>query len=410
MNRHRFGLFLSIGLLLLLTIGARSQPIKPQQLLLAQVQTQNRAMTPQAVIERLFTTKEIEANWFTAAFSAQVPAVQVQQIVNSLKEQLGNYQKVEAENGGYLVILERGSVPTKIALDSEGKIAGLLFEPPRSNAISLPEAIAKFKELPGKVSFLVLEGKSEKAALNAKVPLGVGSAFKLAILNVLKSQIAAGKRSWRDVVELQSQAKSLPSGVLQTWPDGSLLTVQTLASLMISQSDNTATDTLLYLAGRENVEAIASRNQPFLTTRELFVLKSSKNQDLLKRYRAGNESEKRAVLEEVNKRSLPDISEFEGNPVALDVEWFFTAEELCKSMENVADLPLMSINPGVVNPKEWERVAFKGGSEPGVLNLTTWLQAKNGKTYCVVATWNHTATVDDAKLMNIYSAAIAGLK
>ncbi|MBW4623507.1 MAG: serine hydrolase [Cyanosarcina radialis HA8281-LM2] len=407
---YRLGSFLSTGLLLLLVPGVRSQPVKPQQLLLAQIQTPNRSMTPQAAIDRLFTTKEIQADWFTAAFSAQVPAVQVQQIVNSIKEQLGDYQKVEAENGGYLVILERGSVPTQIALDADGKIAGLLFQPPRSNAISLPEAIAKFKELPGKVSFLVLEGKSEKAALNAEVSLGVGSAFKLAILNVLKSQIATGKRSWRDVVELQSQAKSLPSGVLQTWPDGSLLTVQTLASLMISQSDNTATDTLLYLVGRENVEAIASRNRPFLTTREFFVLKSSKNQDLLKQYRAGSESEKRAVLDEVKKRSLPDISEFEGNPVALDVEWFFTAEELCKLMENVADLPLMSINPGVVNPKDWERVAFKGGSEPGVLNFTTWLQAKNGKTYCVVATWNHTSTVDDAKLMNIYSAAIAGLK
>jgi beta-lactamase class A len=405
----RFLLFLSPILLLLPSSEVRSLSLQPQ-VLLVQVKPSRQIMTPQAAIERLFTAQEIRSDWFNQTFLGQISVGQVQQIINSIKSQLGNYQKVQTESNGYLVILDRGTVPTKIALDADGKVAGLLFEPPRSNAISLAEAIAKFKKLPGKVSFLVLEGKSPKAALNSNVPLGVGSAFKLAILKVLKSQIAAGKRAWQDVVELQSNYKSLPTGILQTWPDGSLLTVQTLASLMISQSDNTATDRLLDLVGQENLEKIAPHNRPFLSTRELFVLKSSKNQDLLKRYQAGNESEKRAVLDEVKMRSLPDISEFGGNPVALDVEWLFTAEELCKLMEDVADLPLMSINPGVVNPQDWERVAFKGGSEPGVLNFTTWLQPKNGKTYCVVATWNHTSSLDEASFTNIYNAAIAGLK
>jgi hypothetical protein len=78
----------------------------------------------------------------------------------------------------------------------------------------------------------------------------------------------------------------------------------------------------------------------------------------------------------------------------------------------VVDLPLMSVNPGggVFDTSDWSRVAFKGGSEVGVLNLTTWLQAKNGKTYSVCVTWNHDQALDETRLLTLYSAAIAGLK
>jgi len=92
------------------------------------------------------------------------------------------------------------------------------------------------------------------------------------------------------------------------------------------------------------------------------------------------------------------------------VEWFFSVQELCHLMEQVADLPLMRINPGVTDPTAWERVAFKGGSEPGVLNLTTWLQASNGKRYCVAATWNHREPLDEAQFLSLYSGAIEGLQ
>ncbi|MEH2278419.1 MAG: hypothetical protein V7K40_27475 [Nostoc sp.] len=98
-------------------------------------------------------------------------------------------------------------MPTKIALNSKGQISGLLFESPQAQVISLEEATTKFKALPGKVSFLVQEGKTIQAALNTKTPLAVGSAFKLAVLKALKSEIASEKRIWKDVVQLQPSWK-----------------------------------------------------------------------------------------------------------------------------------------------------------------------------------------------------------
>ncbi|QLE43535.1 serine hydrolase [Nostoc sp. C052] len=385
--------------------------MKPQILPLAQVTTQTASISPKAALERLFTSKEIQSEWFASEFLAQFPIVQSRQIIDELKKKLGTYQGVQNNAQDYLVVFSQASVPTKIVLNNKGQISGLLFESPQAQFGSLEEVITKFQALPGKVSFLVQEDKTIKAALNTKTPLAVGSAFKLSVLKALKSEIASGKRTWKDVVKLQSSWKSLPSGILQTWPDETSLTIQTLAALMISLSDNTATDILINLLGRQSIELVSPRNRPFLTTRELFTLKSSRNENFLKRYRTSNEAQRRIILKELSQKPLPDVNEFgRANPVALDVEWFFTAEELCGLMEQVADLPLMTINPGIANSKNWQRVAFKGGSEPGVLNMTTWLQGKNGKNYCVVATWNNSdSSLEESKFIALYSGVLAKL-
>lgn len=368
------------------------------------------ALTPEAAIERLFTQPQIQANWFTEDFLTAAPVPQIQQIVASLQTALGKYQTVRREGRDYQVEFERGSVPTKITLNAQQQIAGLLFESPRLKFASLDEALRGFRSLPGQVSLLVTEGETEKAALQADTPLAVGSTFKLAVLKALQDQVAAGQKQWGDVVALKPEWKSLPSGILQTWTDGALLTLDSLAALMISQSDNTATDHLMRLVGEAAIAPLADRNQPFLTTREFFVLKSAQNADLLAQYRTGDAAKRRSLLPQVAQRPLPDGREFEGDPIAQDVEWFFTTRELCALMAQVQDLPLMTINPGVTNAANWQRVAFKGGSESGVVNLTTGLQAKTGKRYCVSATWNNTAVLERSQFFALYSGVVERLR
>jgi beta-lactamase class A len=176
---------------------------------------------------------------------------------------------------------------------------------------------------------------------------------------------------------------------------------------MISISDNTATDVLIHTLGRETIERHApARNRPFLTTREAFVLKDPRNQDLLRRYREGNEAARRAVLRDAQNRPLPGIDVFKSGPLALDVQWFYTVRELCAVIARVADLPAVTLNPGLARGNEWARIAFKGGSEPGVLNLTTWLRAANGSTYCVGATWNDVQALDWVRFLGSYAGLL----
>ncbi|GIW31910.1 MAG: serine hydrolase [Meiothermus sp.] len=369
------------------------------------------SLTPKAALERLFTERPARAEWFAPAFLQQVPLAQVEAILQQLLGGLGRYEGVEPDGPNFRVNFERGVVPAQIALDSEGRIQGLFFRPPQPRAALTPEQLlAEYRKLLGEVSVLVLEGNRERLSLNADRALAVGSSFKLAVLEALRQQIEAGQRRWSDTVPLRPEWKSLPSGTLQNLPDGTPLSLEQYATQMISISDNTATDALISIVGRAAVEKLAPRNRPFLTTREAFVLKNPQNREWLERYRA-NPAERAALLPQLARLPLPDVSVFAGGPVALDVEWFFSTRELCTLMGRVQALPLMSLNPGLANPADWQRVAYKGGSEPGVLNLTTWLTAKDGRQYCVSATWNNPqARLDENQFFLLYTSLLNSLK
>lgn len=366
-------------------------------------------ITVQAALERLFTAQSISEDWFTPEFLAAVPTSQLTAIIAQLKAQLGAYRGVQPQGDKFRISFANGEDTAQISL-REGRIAGLFFQAPEMAVADLDAALAEFKKLPGKVSVEVMADGTERASLQPALPLGVGSAFKLAIAAALQKKVEEKRLQWGRVLGLQSSLKSMPTGILQTWPDDAQLSVYSLAALMISQSDNTAADNLASFLGRPAVEAFAPENHPMPRTREAFVLKDPKNADLLERWRHGTEAQRRQVLDDADKRALPLAAIFDNGPLALDVEWFFSARELCGLMQRVAGLSFMSINPGVADPADWKKVAYKGGSEPGVLNFTTSLTSMSGRRYCVAATWNDSKALDETKFATLYKSLLSTLK
>jgi beta-lactamase class A len=367
-------------------------------------------IAPNAAIERLFTSEKIDADWFATSFLQQVTLAQVQTIIDQFKHQLGAYQSVRPTDDHFSTEFEKGSVPTYISLDGTGRIVGLLFKAPVPKTKDLNAALAAFKQVSGQVSLVIVTDGKPTTEYNADKVLGVGSAFKLAVLAAIKKQVDAGRMSWSQIVPLKQEWKSLPSGVLQTWPAGAPLTLSTVAALMISQSDNTAADHALRTVGRPAAQAESPRNSPFLTTREAFQLKDPKNADLLAKWRNGDTLARREVLASLAPLPLPSVSIFNGGVTAPDIEWFFTVKELCALMAAVAPLPLTSINPGVADPAQWAHVSYKGGSEPGFINLTTQATSKKGKTYCVSATWNDTKPLDESQFELMYGTLLNSLE
>ncbi len=368
------------------------------------------AAQPDEVLERLMTQR-LDPEWFTPAFLNQVPIAQVEALIVQLTQALGPFEKVVEGEPQYLIYLRDGIVPAEIFLDPEGHIEGLFFHAPRLRATRLDELVASLEALPGKTALLITSDRGVIAAHNAETPLAVGSAFKLAVLAALRDQVERGESDWEDVIPLPAEARSLPTGIMQAWPAGSPVTLHTLATLMISLSDNTATDALISFLGRENVEAYASRNTPLLTTRELFILKASENADTVRRYREASPGERRRLLtQEVASLPLPALTAMPLDRVtAPDVGWFLSASELCSLMARVEDLPLMNINPGIASPQQWQRVAYKGGSLPGVLALVSSLWDQQGNRYCVAAVWNDDSPLDEAAFYSIYAALLEGL-
>jgi len=364
--------------------------------------------SPEEAIAQLFTSKKIEAAWFTSSFADAVPPQKVESIVRDVVKEIGPFVRVEKDGEAYAVVCEQGKMPAKIGLDGDKRIASLWFSPADvTTARPLPEIEKALAALPGKVSYLVVTDGKDVVAREAETPMAVGSAFKLAILDALREKIDAKKAKWSDVVALQAKHKSLPSGSLQTWPDKAPITLHTLASLMISVSDNTATDALLDYVGRENAEKRAPTAAPFMSTREAFVLKAKSNAAMLARWRAGDPALRRTMLPEIDGAKLgEDVS----NDPSLDVEWHISARNLCTLLSKNKDLDITHINPGVAKAKDWDLVAYKGGSEAGVINLSTWVE-KAGKKSCVVTTWNdEKKDVDTPKLLALHGALLRSVR
>lgn len=367
---------------------------------------------------------------FTPAFRAAIADEQIKTLSASLTAQFGRAVEVsllaprEGMRAALEIRFERGIAKGGIALDpaKDNRINELRFTSVDSLSVAgdTPEKIsADLAALPGSVNaWFGPLGDAPVISRNADAPLALGSAFKLYVLAALAEDVKAGRRKWSDVAVLTE--KSYPSGQLQDWPKGSPVTLHTLASLMISISDNTATDQLIAMLGRDRILKLMAdsghsdpdMNNPFLTTRELFVIKA--NPQAAARWKADDAVAKRdavslaEALDALQPATLDQINAAFGNgPKALDIEWFASPADLAKlfaHMRKTADpkaFQIMAINPSATEAikANWGTIGFKGGSEPGVLNLTWLLTDEAGRDWVLTLGWNNpAAVVDEGKL------------
>jgi beta-lactamase class A len=362
-------------------------------------------------IDTMLRTGHADPAWFSQTFLTQIPASYVDQVIAGLTKRLGTYQSVEFAPEKFIAHFTGGTDDVLIHLDTDNKIDGLLFKPPAIKTSSIDDALRSLARFSGIVSYVIVkEGRSESAALNPSTPLAVGSAFKLAVLNGLLDEIKRRSRRWDQVVPLAAHWKSLPSGILRNWPSGTPLTLATYAAEMISISDNTAADALIRIVGPDALRPYAAGNVPFLTTREAFILKSSAAENFRAIYiAAGTPAARAVVLRRIYAFPLPTIANLVTTPI-LAIEWHYSVRELCNLMRRVAELPLMSINPGVADASAFRHVAFKGGSDFGIINLTTMVTTRLGTRFCFSATLNDPQrAIDEQSFESAYGAVLPHL-
>ena len=375
---------------------------------------------------------------FTDRFLTAIPREQLKAISEQLTGQFGaalSVEEVEPRDGtrsSISVRMERAIAKGGIAIDpaSGNRVSELVFqsfEPIDDN----PEKIrADLDALPGDTNALFARLNADGSLTTVfshheSRQLALGSAFKLYVLSALAEAIESGDRSWDDVVRLSE--KSFPSGQLQDWPGGAPLTLQTLATMMISISDNTATDQLIVTLGREAIEAelIASGNSdpsatiPLLKTRELFALRGVSD-DMIQQYREADDAGQRAILENLEESdvSLEKVQRTFGTetPGAIDIEWLASPRDLAGLLKRIAERgdatarDVMAVDPQLKGAQlgAWDYVGFKGGSEPGVLNFTWLLRDKAGNHWIATASWNNPeAKVETATLYAIVQRILA---
>jgi beta-lactamase class A len=375
------------------------------------------------------------AGMFTAAFLAQVPPAQIRTIVRQVVAQYGAVRGLDRldagspQSGVMHVALERATLNVQIVVEPQApnRIAGLLITGADMRADSLAAIIAEIRALPGlktvAVSRLGDGAPAMLASLHPERPLAIGSAFKLFILAELNRQIASGQRHWSDVVALDR--RSIPSGSLQTWPPGSPVTLHTLAALMISVSDNTAADMLLHTLGRENVEQMmatigvtnATHNRPLISTLEMAAIKTAPA-PAFNLWQQADEAGRRRMLatDYANiDASRIDIARFTGIPLRIEVEWYASAADMVRAMDWIrrngdeTTKAILAINSGL-GPQlrgELAYVGYKGGSEPGVLNLTWLVRNRAGGWQVITGSWNNPdSPLEEQRFIGLIARAV----
>lgn len=378
------------------------------------------------------------AEMFTPAFLAQVPATQLRTTSGQLTAQYGAPQGVEgidvrsATAGTIRLGMARAVLRLDIQIEPNAphRISGLLVAGADTRGDSLAAIVEEMRMLPGRTALSVVRLGEEPAvaiAHNADQPLAIGSAFKLIVLAELSRQIGEGRHRWDEVVRIDR--RSLPSGQLQDWPEGAPVTIHTLAALMISRSDNTATDILLHLTGRENVERMMarigiapdSRNQPFLSTYEAFVLKAGP-EPVRRAWAAADEAGRRQLLvgevAAVTREQL-DPTRF-ASPTGIDtIEWFVSTADLARVMAwllvngDDSARAILAISPGVdaATARDFGYLGYKGGSEAGVINMTYLVRNRAGVWHAVAGSWNDPAgPVDNNRFAALMARAIQQLR
>lgn len=381
----------------------------------------------QQIAEQITAKPQIRSDMYGAEFRRAVPDERIVDIYKAFFQQYGAvlhiapHKENTATSGKFTFFWKDVEMPVSLSIEAAAphRVASLWFGPPTPRLKSLDEVTARLAKLPGQMSYQLerLDDGKVLQLLNPDTPLAIGSAFKLYILATLVEERAP----WDKVVKLEARHKSLPGGEMQDWPDGAPVTVHTLALKMISISDNTATDHLLAVAGREEVEKRLAglgmkdpqRDMPFLSTREMFQLKN--DAEVRKKYLAAGLAGRRALLAELDDKPLPTLAQVLAwkGPIAIDqIEWFASAADLCRIVQwydKQADptaLAILAVNPGLHPAADkFTYIGFKGGSETGVLNMTWLLHSQSGRHYALSASWNNPA--EDVDLLQFSGLMLA---
>ncbi|MGI8414804.1 MAG: serine hydrolase [Nakamurella sp.] len=367
---------------------------------------------------------------FDATFLKQAPAAQLSAIFDQLRANgpyaLNGFGGTTASAQATLTGKGSQRYLMSIAVDSAGLISGLLVKPgrplPTVNSLTDLDSALKSVGINASESVFTVGNAASCTTTHSfgdQSAHPLGSMFKLYVLGAVVQAVKDGRLSWDKKLTVSKDVKSLPSGQLQDAPDGTKVTVQHAAELMISISDNTAADMLIAAVGRPAVEkAVVAMHAshptlltPFLTTRQMFTLDGdpqlraawARTTSGLINPQTGAVAPPAAAQVTAREKVLtqlpagpPSISGLSGKPGWTDgLEWYASATDLCRAhaaLQAMAATPagkpvqqILSKNPGVDVGTAWKYVAFKGGSDNGVLGGSGYLQAKDGSSRVLVA-------------------------
>lgn len=308
---------------------------------------------------------------------------------------------------------DRMRVDLAVRSDPPHRIEGLFLSPVDAEGDvgheDVPTDVAGVEELiaglaPDTSLLLADGGCTPTHASRADEPRAIASAAKLYVAIAVLEAVHAGELDWQGAVPIRPSLTSLPPGETRYEEPGTEATVETLLARAMTTSDNTATDHLIHLVGRGAVEAAMtaadhhdpSRNRPFPTTREMALLKLTGDEGRVSAFIEADEDGRRALLGQLDGIPIGDLRDLDvgKDPVLVEeIEWFATAEDLCRAWVVLHDLA--AALPGarealgtLTPPGDASYLAFKDGYEPGVGALSWYVEHPDDEVVVAIVLLN----------------------
>jgi hypothetical protein len=127
---------------------------------------------------------------------------------------------------------------------------------------------------------------------------------------------------------------------------------------------------------------------------------------------------RRQILEDIAGVRAADLAAAEFNdPIAPDrLEWFASLADMCTAHVRLQERAtesglqpvseILSVNPGIPS-EQWQYIAFKGGSEPGLVTTSWLIRAADGSTYFLGASVLNTENAFDDEIQVVLRMAAA---
>jgi hypothetical protein len=327
---------------------------------------------------------------------------------------------VHSHTGDYLLTVH---------VDGAGLVHDLQLTPDDARPTSWTEIDTELAGLGTRVSFAAAEIDPDGRCrivhgVDAETQRPIGSAFKLYVLGALAQAVAEGQAAWDEPLAIRDEWKSLPSGTMQLCPAGASFPLREFADLMISISDNTATDHLIHRLGRDAVQHQLSlfghrkpqANVPFLTTKALFQLKVAPETARAQQYLALRQQDERAgAVLELERLPLPDVREIWPRPRNIDqIEWFASPADICRAYAGLLRLDQPEVHHALsrnddglnLDVSQFPAVWYKGGSEPGVVTLHYLARTTDGRALATSLMMSDPTTAPDALTLTAKAQSI----
>ena len=209
----------------------------------------------------------------------------------------------------------------------------------------MQEILSELSEIAGKTGFYyknLVTGSVIKQG--EEIPMMAASVIKIPIMVAVFTEIKAGKLKKDDMYYLRNEDKKPSCGCLNRLHEGIGVTIEDLCNLMIILSDNSATNILINIVGRDRINEIIS---------ELGykVIK-------LNRYLFDSEAAEQGIQNYVNCIEIADMLEKMYNGILINKESSKEMLDILKEQRLNSKIPFFF--------KEMIEVAHKTGEDEGI--------------------------------------------